>query len=67
MPVTICAAIRVGSIRPIVGAGEKLVEAVRRDDREERRAERDEQVRADPCFAVAQLPLEADSGAEACR
>ena len=48
MPVTICAAMRVGSARttspPLV---EELVEAVGGDEREERRAERDEQVRAD--------------------
>ena len=50
---------RIGSDdRP--AADEELVEAVGGDDREERRAERDEQVRADAGLAVAQLALEAD-------
>ena len=61
IPVTICAAIRVGSARTtLAAAGQELVEAVRGDDREERRAEPDEQVRAQPGLAVAQLALEAD-------
>ena len=45
-------------------AREELPEAVRGDDREQRRAERDEQVRAQPGLPVAQLALEADRAAE---
>ena len=64
MPVTICAAMRVGSTRTTGRRRQELLEPVRRDDREERRAERDEQVRADPGLAVAQLALDADRRAE---
>ena len=41
-------------------ARQELVEAVRGDDREQRRAETDEQVRPEPGLALAQLALEAD-------
>ena len=61
---TICAAILVGSARTIVAPSREGVEAVRADDREQRRAERNEQVRAQPGLALAQLTLEADQPAE---
>src|SRR5439155_1107224 len=48
----------------LVTAREKLAEAVGRDNREESRAEADEQVGAQARFAVAQFALEADRTAE---
>ena len=43
---------------------EEVVEAVRRDEREERRADADDEMRAQPGLALAQLALEADRAAE---
>ena len=64
MPVTICAAIRVGS-KTIPSRWEEARRTTRTRRRgEERGAERDEQVRAKPRFALAQLALEADRTAE---
>src|SRR5207248_785655 len=43
---------------------EELAEAVRRDDREERGADRDEQMRAQSRLALAQLALQSYGAAE---
>ena len=48
----------------LVAAVQELAEAVRGDDREERRAETDEHVRSQSGFPVAQLALEPDRTAE---
>ena len=64
MPVTTCAAMRLGSVVTTAAAGEVL-EPVRADHREEGGAERDEHVRAQSGRLLVELALEADRRAEA--
>src|SRR5439155_10237264 len=53
-------------VDPRVGAarGDEVAEAVGGDEREERRADADDEMRAQPRSALAQLPLHPDRAAE---
>ena len=65
MPVTTCAAIRVGSnVSPSSRRELPVGPGVGGDHREERGADGDEHVGAEPGFALTELPLEADRAAE---
>ncbi len=65
MPVTICAAMRVGSIRDAGADAEVEVRPrVGGDEREERSADGDEQVCAEARLTVAELALDPDRATE---